>query len=81
MIGVLSERRRRRRLKPGDAPAYPRIDFNVPRERFVFIAVAVVTFIVLLSTALGSYWTYEFTESVTFCGGTCHNIMTPKFTA
>ncbi len=81
LIGVLWERRRRRRLKPGEIPAYPRIDFNLPRERFAFTAVVVVTFIFLLSTALGSYRTYEFTESVTFCGETCHNIMTPEFTA
>ncbi len=80
-IGALWERRRRRRLKPGEIPTYPRIDFNIPRERHAFMAIAVVTFIFLLATALGSYRTYEFTESVTFCGGTCHKIMTPEFTA
>jgi NapC/NirT cytochrome c family, N-terminal region len=80
-IGALWERRRRRRLKPGEVPAYPQIDFNIPRERYAFIAIAVVTFVFLLTTALGSYRTYEFTESVTFCGETCHQAMTPEFTA
>ena len=45
------------------------------------MAIAAVTFVLLLSTARGSYRTYEFTESVTFCGETCHKIMTPEFTA
>ena len=79
-IGALWERRRRRLRSPDEIPAYPRIDFNVPRERHGFITIAAVTFVFLLSTALGSYRTYEFTESVTFCGQTCHQIMKPEFT-
>jgi LPXTG-motif cell wall-anchored protein len=74
-VGAFSQRRRRRRLKPEEIPFYPRIDFNIPHERHVFIVVAVVTFVFLLFTALGSYRTYEFTESVTFCGKTCHQVM------
>lgn len=70
-MGALRERRRRRRLKSGQIPSYPRIDFNVPHERHAFIVIAVVTFGFLLLTALGSSRTYEFTESVTFCGETC----------
>src|SRR3972149_2316100 len=81
-VGVLRERRRRRRrLQPRAIPPYPRIDFNIPRERHAFMAIAVVTFVFLLATALGSYRTYEFTESVTFCGDTCPSTMTPEFTA
>ena len=34
----------------------------------------------LLLTAFGSYQTYHFTESVTFCGETCHTVMQPEFT-
>jgi nitrate/TMAO reductase-like tetraheme cytochrome c subunit len=79
--GALVERRRRRRLAPGEVPRHPRIDFNVPRQRNTFIAVSVVTFVFLLMTALGSYRTYHFTESVQFCGQTCHTVMKPEFTA
>ena len=32
-------------------------------------------------TAFGSYQTYHFTESVQFCGETCHSVMKPEFTA
>jgi nitrate/TMAO reductase-like tetraheme cytochrome c subunit len=79
--GALWERHRRRNLKPGDIPAFPRIDLNVPRQRHAFIGVAVVTAVFFLSTALGSYRTYQFTESVTFCGITCHSVMKPEYTA
>lgn len=81
LIGVLHERKRRRSLAPGELPRHPRIDFNVPRQRNAFLVVCVVTFVFLMFTALGSYRTYEFTESVQFCGQTCHTVMKPEFTA
>ncbi len=80
-FGALWERHRRRKRKPGVIPAFPRIDLNVPRQRHAFIAVAVATVVFLLLTALGSYRTYQFTDSVIFCGKTCHAIMTPEYTA
>jgi len=80
-VGAMRERGRRRRMGPGDVPRYPRLDLNVPRQRHTFIAVSVATFLFLILTALGSYRTYEFTESVAFCGRTCHTIMRPEYTA
>ena len=53
----------------------------MPRQRNAFLLVAVVTFVFLMFTALGSYRTYEFTESVQFCGQTCHAVMKPEYTA
>ncbi len=35
--------------------------------------------IFLLLTAIGSYQTYHFTESVVFCGQACHEVMKPEF--
>ncbi len=81
LIGVLLERRRRQRAKPGEFPPFPRIDFNVPRHRTTFIAVTSGTFLLLLLSAIGSYRAYEFTESVMFCGDTCHQVMSPEKTA
>jgi len=81
LAGVLLERRRRRRLRPGEIPRHPRIDFNIPRQRNAFLIVVIVTFVFLIFTALGSYRTYEFTESVQFCGQTCHAVMKPEYTA
>jgi nitrate/TMAO reductase-like tetraheme cytochrome c subunit len=80
-VGALVERRRRRRAAPGEIPEHPRIDFNVPRQRNAFLVFVVVTFAFLLITALGSYRTYHFTESVQFCGQICHAVMKPEFTA
>jgi nitrate/TMAO reductase-like tetraheme cytochrome c subunit len=80
-LGVLVERRRRRTLAPGEIPQHPRIDFNLPRHRNAFVAVVVVTFIFLVTTGLGTYQAYHFTESVSFCGQACHEVMNPEFTA
>lgn len=80
-FGVVWERRRRRRLAPGEVPRHPRIDFNIPRHRNAFLVTSTVTIIFLLFTALGSYRTYHFTESVQFCGTTCHHLMKPEYTA
>ena len=80
-LGAVIERRRRRRMRPGEVPRYPRLDLNNPRQRHMFIVVSVATFVFLMLTALGSYRTYQFTESVAFCGTTCHTIMSPEYTA
>lgn len=79
--GALWERRRRHHLAPGEVPRFLRIDFNIPHHRNVFLSVTIVTVIFLLMTAFGSYQTYHFTESVQFCGQTCHEVMKPEFTA
>ena len=81
LVGALVERRRRRRLGEGEIPRHPIIDFNRPRHRRTFVVAGVVTFLFFLATAVGSYRTYHFTESVEFCGQTCHTVMEPEFTA
>ena len=80
-LGALRERRRRRRMRPGEVPRYPRLDLNVPRQRTIFVAVSTGTVLFLVLTAIGSYRTYQFTDSVAFCGKTCHTIMRPEYTA
>jgi hypothetical protein len=80
-VGALVERRRRHRLAPDEVPRYLRIDFNIPHHRRVFVVVSIVTVLFLLMTAFGSYQTYQFTESVQFCGTTCHTVMQPEYTA
>src|SRR5262249_23875075 len=40
-----------------------------------------VTFLFVSASAFGSYQAFEFTESVTFCGATCHTPMKPEFVA
>jgi hypothetical protein len=81
VLGIVVERRRRRRLAPGEVPRHLRIDFGDPRQRRTFAVWSVVVFVFLLITAVGSYRTYHFTESVAFCGRTCHTVMQPEYTA
>ena len=75
VIGVIWHRHR---LKTsGPAPAL-QIDFSRKRDRraLTFFIAGSVCF--LLVSALGSYKTYQFTESVEFCGKTCHTVMKPE---
>jgi len=81
VVGLLVERRRRRRLSPDEVPKHLRIDFGNPRHRLAFTIWSLVVFAFLLVTAVGSYRTYNFTESVAFCGRTCHSVMRPEYTA
>ena len=57
------------------------IDFSNSRHRqnLGFFVIGGVCF--LLISALGSYQTYEYTESVQFCGQACHTVMKPEMTA
>lgn len=80
-IGMIIERRRRRRLAPGEIPAFPRIDLNNPAQRrsLAFFVSFLVVFLML--TAIGSYRAYEFSDSVEFCGKLCHTVMKPEYVA
>jgi len=77
-IGALWERRRR--VKHGHAPRFPRVDFNDPRhQRIALVTIGILTIFALFSV-FGIYQAYEFTESTTFCGRTCHTVMSPEYT-
>ena len=47
-----------------------------PEESSPFSSPAAVVF--LLVSAVGSYQTYHYTESVQFCGEACHGVMKPE---
>jgi nitrate/TMAO reductase-like tetraheme cytochrome c subunit len=81
ILGALLERRRRHRLAPGEVPRHLRIDFNLPSHRRNFTIVTTLTVVFAMMTAFGSYQTYQYTESVQFCGLTCHSVMKPEYTA
>ena len=79
--GIIWERRRRRRLSPAEIAEFPRIDFNNPHSRRVFFGFLGLSMIFVFMSAFGSYRAYEHTESVAFCGQTCHETMKPEFVA
>jgi NapC/NirT cytochrome c family, N-terminal region len=80
-LGMGLERRRRRRAALDMIPQFPRLDLNVPAQRNAFAFFVSATFLFLLISAMGTYRAYEFTDSVQFCGQTCHTVMQPEYTA
>lgn len=79
--GALYERRRRRNMSHDEIAAYPILDLNDPRRRRSLVVFMCLSFIFLFMTAFGSYRAFEYTESVTFCGQACHEVMKPEFVA
>jgi hypothetical protein len=80
-VGMLLERRRRRRLSPEEIAAFPRIDFNNPKSRRAFFSFIGLSMVFVFMSAFGSYRAFEHTESVAFCGTTCHETMKPEYVA
>ena len=80
-LGRFLERRRRHRAAPDELPAYPSLDLNDARSRRAFLIFLGITFVFVSASAFGSYRGYEYTESVNFCGQTCHTVMKPEFVA
>jgi len=80
-VGAVRERRRRRELSRAGVTSYPTIDLNDPRRRKVFLVFAAFAVVFVSISAFGSFQAYEATESVAFCGQTCHTVMKPEFVA
>lgn len=81
LAGALWERHRRRNKSPDEIAAYPILDLNDPRRRRSLIVFMCLSFVFLFMSAFGSYRAFEYTESVTFCGQACHDVMKPEFIA
>ncbi len=75
--GMALERRRRRRTSPDVIAPYPKLDLNDPRARYTFLIFLILTLIFVSASAFGSYRAFEYTESVAFCGETCHTLTLP----
>ena len=80
VLGMLIERRRRRKSPVSEIAAYPVLDLNNPSMRRTLLVLMCAGFLFLFMSAFGSYRVYEYSESVTFCGQACH-VMKPEFTA
>jgi len=64
LLGLVLERRRRRKGEPGVIPRFPRIDLNVPAQRHAFVFFVSFAALFVLISAMGSYRSYEFTALV-----------------
>ncbi len=80
-IGMLLEIRREHREGTIAEPGWPRIDLNIPHYRHAFFIFSVGTAFFLFISAIGSYEAFHYTESVSFCGTLCHQVMNPEYTA
>jgi nitrate/TMAO reductase-like tetraheme cytochrome c subunit len=78
-IGALRARRKLAQAGVG-VGFFPKVvvDLSRPRDRKALGYFILGAVIFLLLSALGSYQTYHFTESVQFCGQACHTVMKPE---
>ena len=78
IFGIRRERRKERESAAAER-RFPIFDFNDPKHRTT--AVVLVTGFLFLSLlyAFAGFKAYEFTESKTFCGTMCHQVMGPEF--
>ncbi len=80
LIGAIFEHKRR--LKGlGEPSRMPVINLNEAQQFRRFAMVVVVTLLFISISVVGGYRAYHFTESVEFCGKTCHSVMKPEYTA
>jgi nitrate/TMAO reductase-like tetraheme cytochrome c subunit len=81
LVGALVQSRTERRAKRAAEPLVIRIDLSRARDQKILGVFAAGSVAFLFLTALGSYQTYQITESVQFCGKACHLPMEPEFVA
>ena len=59
---------------------WPVLNMNIRKQRNNVIRISLITFILLMVSAVGSYQAFHYTESVDFCGRLCHKVMNPEYT-
>jgi nitrate/TMAO reductase-like tetraheme cytochrome c subunit len=80
LLALLGAFLRHRKILKTSGPLPPlRIDLTRPRDRRLLGFFLAGSVLFLLISALGSYQTYHFTESVQFCGQACHGVMQPEY--
>ena len=80
-IGALRKRRRIQRHQDDAAVQWPVVDLNRTAHRNAFVLLLVGMGVLTLVSVVGGYQAYHYTESVEFCGTTCHQVMEPEHTA
>ncbi|MBI2870647.1 MAG: NapC/NirT family cytochrome c [Candidatus Omnitrophica bacterium] len=81
LLGLLWERRRRKRRPELGQTRLPSLDLNRPSHRAFLLGAFLVAMTGVMLLSLTGYRAYHFTESVEFCGLVCHQVMKPEFTA
>ena len=79
-LAILGAWRERRKLGQEAGGVWPKmvVDLSRTKDRKLMAFFVTGSVLFLLLAAVGSYHTYHFTESVTFCGEACHTVMKPE---
>jgi nitrate/TMAO reductase-like tetraheme cytochrome c subunit len=80
-IGALRRRHRIRKHLDVDTVRWPVMDLNRTAHRNALVILLSGMGILTLVSVVGGYQAYHYTESVEFCGTTCHTVMEPEHTA
>lgn len=80
-LGMFRQWRRWRRGGEEAMPKWPLVDLNRRGHRNATIIFLIGTVLSICIGTVGSYQAYHYTESVAFCGTTCHEVMEPENTA
>jgi len=80
-IGAFFRRRGIRRGIGTERRQWPRIDFNQKSHRNAAAVFAFGSVLVVFVSAVGSYQTFHYSESIEFCGKVCHQVMKPEYVA
>jgi mono/diheme cytochrome c family protein len=81
LAGMYREAKRRRSSDSDEALRLPSLDLNDPRQRKRFLYAVGITFVLFNVFVYSGYNGFLLTESVSFCGKTCHTPMNPELTA
>lgn len=73
------------RIRTKDKPVenrdvWPTFDLNQRSQRASFIKITIITILIIVTSAIGSFRAYKYTESVEFCGKLCHQVEEPEYT-
>lgn len=79
-LGMYLTVRKSRLRKEAISTRWLVIDLNNHRHRNAVMVFIVGTIVFLILSGIGSYEAYHITESVEFCGLTCHKVMAPEYT-
>jgi nitrate/TMAO reductase-like tetraheme cytochrome c subunit len=79
-IGMLNKRKKMKGQEYA-TQKWPILDMNNKINRTAVIRISIITLVLLVATAMGSYQAFHYTESVKFCGTLCHKVMEPEYTA
>ena len=59
---------------------WPILNLNIRKQRNGVVKISIITFVILMVSAVGSYQAFHYTESISFCGQLCHKVMSPEYT-